>query len=99
MFRAGPTSQWNGAIIVNFMPFLSALLIDGKGDPSADAVVAEILKYAPNQDVVKADLSRVLEGTAEELKNNENVRQLYLGATAASESGVGRYRKKRRWNR
>lgn len=64
MFRAGPTTQWNGAIAANFLPFPSVLLVDGKGDPKADAVVAEILKYAPNQDVVKADLPRVLAGYA-----------------------------------
>jgi ABC-type branched-subunit amino acid transport system substrate-binding protein len=64
MFRAGPTTQWNGAIIANFIPFPSALLVDGKGDPKADAAVAEIVKYAPNQDVVKNDLARVLAGYA-----------------------------------
>jgi branched-chain amino acid transport system substrate-binding protein len=64
MFRAGPTTQWNGAIIANFLPFPSVLLVDGKGDPKADAVLAEIQKYAPNQDVVKSDLPRVIAGYA-----------------------------------
>ena len=40
----------------------------------------------------------VLEGTAQELKDNENVKELYLGMAHVSETGVGRYRRKRRWN-
>ena len=48
---------------------------------------------------VLSDGRVVLEGTAEQLRSNENVQQLYMGATEAPLSGVGRYRKKRSWNR
>jgi branched-chain amino acid transport system ATP-binding protein len=40
----------------------------------------------------------VLEGTAGDLKENENVKALYLGLAHTSDTGVGRYRRKRRWN-
>jgi branched-chain amino acid transport system ATP-binding protein len=40
----------------------------------------------------------VLEGSAQELKDNENVKELYLGLAQTSDTGVGRYRRKRRWN-
>jgi branched-chain amino acid transport system ATP-binding protein len=40
----------------------------------------------------------VLEGSAQELKDNENVKALYLGLAETSVTGVGRYRRKRRWN-
>jgi branched-chain amino acid transport system ATP-binding protein len=39
----------------------------------------------------------VLEGTGTELRENENVQELYLGMAAQSSSGVGRYRRRRRW--
>ncbi len=39
----------------------------------------------------------VLEGTGAELRENENVQELYLGMAAESSSGVGRYRRRRRW--
>jgi branched-chain amino acid transport system ATP-binding protein len=40
----------------------------------------------------------VLEGSAQALKDNENVKELYLGLAQTSDTGVGRYRRKRRWN-
>ncbi len=40
----------------------------------------------------------VLEGTGAELRENENVKELYLGMTHEPETGVGRFRRKRRWN-
>ena len=64
MFQAGPTTQWNGAIIASFLPFPSALLVDGKGDPKADAALADIAKYSPNPEAVKTDPFRVLAGYA-----------------------------------
>jgi branched-chain amino acid transport system ATP-binding protein len=39
----------------------------------------------------------VLEGTGAELREDENVQELYLGMAAQSSSGVGRYRRRRRW--
>ena len=39
----------------------------------------------------------VLEGTGAELREDENVQELYLGMAAESSSGVGRYRRRRRW--
>ena len=39
----------------------------------------------------------VLQGTAAELRENENVKELYLGMNATAASSVGRYRRKRRW--
>jgi branched-chain amino acid transport system ATP-binding protein len=39
----------------------------------------------------------VLEGTGAELREDENVQELYLGMAAESGSGVGRYRRRRRW--
>ena len=62
MFQAGPTSAWNGAIVASFLPFPSALLVDGKGDPKADAALADIVKYSPNPEAVKNDPFRVLAG-------------------------------------
>ncbi len=64
MFQAGPQSAWNGAIIANFIPLPSALLVDGKGDPEADRAMAEIMKYASNPDAAKNDPFRVLGGWA-----------------------------------
>ncbi len=64
MFQAGPTTQWNNAIIASFLPFPSALLVDGKGDPKADAALADIAKYSPNPEAVKTDPFRVLAGYA-----------------------------------
>jgi branched-chain amino acid transport system ATP-binding protein len=40
----------------------------------------------------------VLEGTGAELRENENVKELYLGMTHQPETGVGRFRRKKRWN-
>jgi branched-chain amino acid transport system ATP-binding protein len=40
----------------------------------------------------------VLEGTGTELRENENVKELYLGMTHQPETGVGRFRRKKRWN-
>ena len=40
----------------------------------------------------------VLEGTGAELRENDNVKELYLGMTHQPETGVGRFRRKRRWN-
>ena len=39
----------------------------------------------------------VLEGSGQELRENENVQELYLGLTHAPTTGVGRFRRKRRW--
>jgi branched-chain amino acid transport system ATP-binding protein len=39
----------------------------------------------------------VLEGSGQELRDNENVQELYLGLTHESTTGVGRFRRKRRW--
>jgi branched-chain amino acid transport system ATP-binding protein len=39
----------------------------------------------------------VLEGSGQELRENENVQELYLGLTHESTTGVGRFRRKRRW--
>jgi branched-chain amino acid transport system ATP-binding protein len=39
----------------------------------------------------------VLEGSGQELRENENVQELYLGLTHVSTTGVGRFRRKRRW--
>jgi branched-chain amino acid transport system ATP-binding protein len=39
----------------------------------------------------------VLEGSGQELRENENVQELYLGLTLVSTTGVGRFRRKRRW--
>jgi branched-chain amino acid transport system substrate-binding protein len=64
MFGAGPNSQWNGAIVASFLPFPSALLVDGKGDPKADAALADLVKFSPNPDAVKTDPFRVLAGYA-----------------------------------
>jgi branched-chain amino acid transport system substrate-binding protein len=60
MFQAGPATQWNGAIAASFLPFPTALLAEGKGDPKADAALAEMIKIAP--DAVKADPFRMLAG-------------------------------------
>ena len=39
----------------------------------------------------------VLEGSGQELRENENVQELYLGLTHVPTTGVGRFRRKRRW--
>ena len=39
----------------------------------------------------------VLEGSAADLRDDENVQELYLGMNATAASSVGRYRRKRRW--
>ena len=39
----------------------------------------------------------VLQGTGAQLREDENVQALYLGMTTESSSGVGRFRKRRRW--
>ena len=39
----------------------------------------------------------VLEGSGQELRENENVQELYLGLAHVSTTGVGRFRRKRRW--
>jgi branched-chain amino acid transport system ATP-binding protein len=39
----------------------------------------------------------VLEGSGQELRENENVQELYLGLRHESTTGVGRFRRKRRW--
>jgi hypothetical protein len=36
--------------------------VDGKGDPKADAALADIVKYSPNPEAVKNDPFRVLAG-------------------------------------
>ena len=64
MFQAGPTTQWQGAIVASFLPFPSALLVDGKGDPKADAALADIAKFSPNPEAVKTDPFRVIAGYA-----------------------------------
>ncbi len=62
LFQAGPTSAWNGAVVASFLPFPSALLVDGKGDPKADAALADIVKHSSNPEAVKNDPFRVLAG-------------------------------------
>ncbi len=62
MFQAGPATQWNGAIAASFLPFPTALLAEGKGDPKADVALSEMVKIAP--EAVKADAFRMLAGWA-----------------------------------
>jgi branched-chain amino acid transport system substrate-binding protein len=62
MFQAGPSTQWNGAIAASFLPFATPLLAEGRGDPKADAALAEMAKIAP--EAVKADPFRMLAGWA-----------------------------------
>jgi branched-chain amino acid transport system substrate-binding protein len=64
MFQAGPTSAWNGAVLASFVPFPSPLLVEGKGDPKADAALADIAKYSPNPQLVQTDPFRMLAGYA-----------------------------------
>jgi ABC-type branched-subunit amino acid transport system substrate-binding protein len=84
MFQAGPNTQWQGAIVASFLPFPSALLVDGKGDPKADAALADIVKYSPNPDAVKTDPFRILAGYAFAQPMMEGLRRAGPNLTRAS---------------